>query len=138
MSYLHCHKCGWEQDDFWSFELRWSTRPFGYNPLSCIIESVYWLIRPRYIGMDKWIIDDINSRFVRVRIRDKINDFTNNIEMTEIYEIHSWALLWWEIKKNIRKFRNMKWWTYRAYKYDKYLQIAECPKCKSKTDFDMD
>lgn len=25
MAFLHCHSCGWEQDDFWS--------PEGYNPL---------------------------------------------------------------------------------------------------------
>jgi len=26
MAYLHCHGCGWSQDDFWSLD--------GYNPLS--------------------------------------------------------------------------------------------------------
>lgn len=29
MSYLHCHNCGWSQDDFWSEE--------GWNPFESII-----------------------------------------------------------------------------------------------------
>ena len=38
MAYLHCHACGWEQDDFW--EWKWWDgwqRPFGYNPLSLMM-----------------------------------------------------------------------------------------------------
>lgn len=29
MAYLHCHACGWEQDDFWSE---------GYNPIKSLAD----------------------------------------------------------------------------------------------------
>ena len=56
MSYLHCHTkgCGWSQDDFWNWKFtlkfwKWNSRPFGYNPLSLIIEDVKMFSYPRFI-----------------------------------------------------------------------------------------
>lgn len=45
MSYVHCHACNWQQDDFWTRPwLRLSRRPrlwLGYNPLG-ILFSRNW------------------------------------------------------------------------------------------------
>lgn len=43
MSFVHCHTCEWEQDDFWSWH---------YNPVRCFLRDVAWLWRPRWIKME--------------------------------------------------------------------------------------
>jgi len=41
MAFLHCHNCGWEQDDFWAKD--------GYNPLNSLKDDIYldWLFQPK-------------------------------------------------------------------------------------------
>jgi hypothetical protein len=41
MSFVHCHKCGWSQDDFWSK---------SYNPLKFAYEN-----------NEKYILDDLDK-----------------------------------------------------------------------------
>lgn len=42
MSYVHCHKCSWTQDDFWSLR--------GYNPLRFYLSTTLpWLAVPRLV-----------------------------------------------------------------------------------------
>lgn len=60
MSYLHCHTpdCKWSQDDFWDWKFtfkfwKWKSRPFGYNPLSLIIEDISEYSYPRFISDGK-------------------------------------------------------------------------------------
>ena len=123
MAYLHCHKCGWSQDDFWNWTiiwkylLKWKSRPFGYNPLSMILEYIaeYW--KPRYIGMDShWL---------------KEHGISGN-------RVHSWWLLKYEIKHQFRKFKYMKYKTYESYKKVYDSGLLECPRCKCKTEMDID
>ena len=48
--YLHCHNCGWSQDDFWEWKIdwknifKWQRRPFGYNPLSLFLQDIVTLL----------------------------------------------------------------------------------------------
>ncbi len=42
MAYVHCHGCGWQQDDFWSWK--------GYNPLRWFFKyDVPTYIRPQMV-----------------------------------------------------------------------------------------
>lgn len=43
MSFVHCHQCGWGQDDFWSW---------GYNPLRCLWRRVKDYAWPRMCKFD--------------------------------------------------------------------------------------
>jgi len=58
MAFVYCKKCGWDQDDFWYFKIqlkkifKWSSRPFGYNPLSLVLEDIAIWGKPRYINLD--------------------------------------------------------------------------------------
>ena len=55
MAYLHCHSCEWGQDDFWRWKWTWrfwKFRPFGYNPISLMIEDIRGNLRPRYIKVN--------------------------------------------------------------------------------------
>ena len=124
MAYLHCHNCGWSQDDFWDWKIKWrelfhwKSRPFGYNPLSLILEDIAEYYNFRFIEMDiGWM---------------KENKYKGN-------KIHSWKLLWKHgILIHLRRLFNQKWWTYKQFKKDSDKNIAKCPKCKSKSNFDID
>ena len=123
MSYLHCHKCGWSQDDFWDWYInwkhifRWKYRPFGYNPLSLMLEyiALYW--KPRYIGMDSYWCRE--------------NGLSGNT-------VHSWWLLKYEFKHLFRRIKRMKYWSYKSYSKAVSNGTAKCPKCGCKTEFDID
>ena len=59
MSYLHCHGCHWEQDDFWSWH---------YNPIRCFWRfALKEYARPRYVsGVHSWwIILCLIPRYIR-------------------------------------------------------------------------
>lgn len=126
MSYLHCHKCHWGQDDFWDFKIKWNKlhkwnyRPFGYNPLSLIMEDFAEWWKPRYIGFDKYAAKDYG--------------FTLNKEG----KIHTWTLLCHDLKKHFKRLFTQKWWTYESFKKDYDMGKAKCPKCGSSEDFDID
>lgn len=123
MAYLHCHNCGWSQDDFWDFQIRWkrifkwNSRPFGYNPLSIFLEdvSMYW--KPRYIKMDSYWC--------------KEQGLSSN-------KVHSWWMLKYEMKRNIRRIHKMKYLTYESFKKAKKNGSVICPKCGCKNEFDID
>ena len=114
MAYLHCHNCEWEQDDFWEWKWsglkqfwKWKSRPFGYNPLSCILEDITINIKPRIIEMDAYWAKD--------------NGFSSS-------RIFSWHMLIFEIRKNIRRLFTQIYWTYGDWKKvgdDKWV----CPIC---------
>jgi len=123
MAYLHCHNCNWEQDDFWNWTIKWNklhkwnSRPFGYNPLSLILEdfACYW--KPRRIKFDKYTAIEMGFK-------------TNNI--------HSWSMLRHGLKIHFNRLFTQKWRTWEAWKKDKDSGVAECPGCRSKKDFDID
>lgn len=116
MAYLHCHNCDWQQDDFW--EWRWnlkSSRPFGYNPLSLIIEDWFEHWRPSYTKYDEWWA--------------KENGFKSAT-------IHSWRLLWFEWWRHLKRVFTQTWWTSKSW--DKARRTAKCPGCGSGSHFDID
>lgn len=124
MSYLHCHKCHWSQDDFWNWDWsglkhfwKWSRRPFGYNPFSLILEDIaeYW--KPRNITFDHWWAEE--------------NGFKSPV-------IFSWRLMVWSIVNHFRRIFNQKWWTYKLWKKAYDSKKAFCPRCGSSEDWDID
>lgn len=123
MSYLHCHKCKWSQDDFWNFEIKWKNifkwtyRPFGYNPLSLMLETIAINIKPHFIIFDKWWA--------------KENGF-------KLKKIFSWHLLLFEIKNIIKSIFNQKYRTYKAYKKAEIKGNLICPNCKTSNNLDVD
>lgn len=156
MAYLHCHTkdCGWSQDDFWQlfyirrWEKRWWKKiALGYSPISRMWNDIKWLAKPRWFGLDKWVIDDITEYTnvkVKVRevkkIRDQRKSQIKNINAPYVYEyteyqVFSWQWLKVETVKNWRSFRHMKWWTHKSWK--KARDTAVCPKCGLR-NFDID
>lgn len=123
MSYLHCHNCKWAQDDFWDFRIKWkyivkwAYRPFGYNPLSLMLETIAINIKPCFIIFDKWWA--------------KENGFKSE-------KIFSWNLLLFEIKNNIKSLFKQKYWTYNHYQRSKNKGNLLCPNCKSSDHLDVD
>ena len=120
MAYLHCHSCDWSQDDFWDWRWTWrfwKFRPFGYNPISLMIDDIRDYIKPRYIEFD--------SSFARE------HGFKSS-------KIHSWSMLLLEWKRHFKRIFNQKWWTYNSWKKDKDRPFGVvCPACKD-DNFDID
>lgn len=117
MAYLHCHSCAWSQDDFWEWKWTWrlwQSRPFGYNPISLMIEDIHEYIRPRYVEWD--------SGFA------KRNGWKSS-------RIHSWRVLAWSWKIHFKRFFTMKWWTWKDWQ--KHRKTAVCPHCGAR-NFDID
>jgi hypothetical protein len=46
-----------------------------------------------------------------------------------VFPTHSYVFLWRQVLRMLRKFRNMRWWTWKTYKRDREANIAFCPKC---------
>lgn len=123
MAYLHCHSCDWSQDDFWTWKWKgflkfwkFSSRPFGYNPLSLFLEDVATYYKPRYIIMDSYWA--------------KENGFNSN-------RIHSWIFILRSMKNNIKRMIQQEWWTHETW-YRKHAKgEAICPKCGA-DNFDVD
>lgn len=145
MAYIHCgnRSCHWSSDDFWSLRFKpqlkfWRWRSvFGFNPITCFLEQIGRLIKPRWIGFDKWAIDEIYAHHgykIRSRIVYEMVDcggpFHNcDIQRISKHQVHSWSLLGWEWTRMLIKFRNQKWWTYKAYKNDPEKLCPKCGQC---------
>lgn len=117
MAYLHCHSCDWSQDDFWTKT---------YNPLTKIWSDIEWLWKPRIMGMDIDIVDDL-TRYTYVIVLRKKYRYG--------YKIFSWNWLILEIVKDIKLAFKQKWWTWKSWKKNK--ATAKCPEC-NKQNFDID
>ena len=122
MAYLHCHNCDWGQDDFWDWKVewsrlhKWSYRPFGYNPLSLVLEDIAEYVRPRYVGLDSFHAE----------------------EMGWPNPIFSWRLLRWNLSRHVKQLFTQTWWTYEGFIKDNKAGTAKCPGCGSSTHFDID
>jgi hypothetical protein len=81
MAYLHCHNCGWEQDDFWKKD--------GWSPVKSV---------------ESWREDFLSDKFW-----DKFS--TDPIFIQECGDITFQEVLAREFEKNARKIRNMKYRT---------------------------
>lgn len=120
MAYLHCHNCGWSQDDFWDWKWTfkfWKFRPFGYNPISLIIEDFKYYTKPQFF---------------------KYNIYLGKGKGYKSTKIHSWQTLLFELKHHSKRLFRQKWWTYESWKYDKKRGKAFCPECGSNGYFDID
>lgn len=161
MAYLHCHTsgCHWEQDDFWDFtprvrwrkyEKRWWKKigfSIGYNPVSRVWSDISWLLKPRWLGLDDWIIKDmtkytgvnvkvreitkvVDNTIGKIRMKNKPDKFT----VTE-KQVFSWQWMWLELVGNWKNIKRMKWPTWKGWK--KVKDTAVCPKC-GEWNFDID
>lgn len=118
MAYLHCHNCGWSQDDFWDEK--------GYNPISTLKDDT------KYLFIDKVYFDS--------SIKDSLKKY-GNIELKEDengYYITGKEYVIHEMERCITRIKNMMWVTDTEFKKDYNADIAKCPKCKCKTEFDID
>jgi len=96
MSFIHCHKCKWEQDDFYSEE--------GYNPAKYLKG---WNI--------KLLSDDIDSLFSMDKNFLKKNGCVSNREVIAR-----------EYEKFANRIRKMRWITYEQWKKDPNKICPEC------------
>ncbi|MCF8354330.1 MAG: hypothetical protein K9H48_07740 [Melioribacteraceae bacterium] len=85
MAFLHCHNCGWEQDDFWSE---------NYHPLSCPMDWKDLLLYSKDI--DKQFADD--AEFV---------EENGPITIREVIAR--------DLEKNAKRVRNMKFRTFKEF-----------------------
>jgi hypothetical protein len=86
MAYLHCHTCGWEQDDFYTED--------GYNPANSLQS---WMKQLCGDKIDEPFSDD--AEFLREN---------GNISTREVIAR--------EFDKFARRIRKGKWFTYEQFK----------------------
>ena len=128
MAYLHCHNCGWSQDDFWNYNLskksfkklfllKWTERPLGYNPESILLEDIVENIKPKFIKMDShW---------------SKENGYKSN-------KIHSWEFIRRGIKRYRKVRKNMLFKTHQDFKKANREKNVCCPSCGDYKNWDID
>lgn len=108
MAYLHCHSCGWSQDDFYEMN--------GYNPAKYLSSWNEYLC-----GNDADKIDQV---------------FSNDAQwLREEGPITTREVLARQYEKYAKRIRNMKWVTWEQWERDK--DIAVCPNCGER-NFDID
>ena len=112
MAYVHCHSCGWSQDDFY---------PRRYNPATKIWDSIKWLWKPRTIEFEEWIIRDM-AKYTHVLVVHKKG------------KVFTWNWLIVEIIKDIKLAVKQHWWSWKSFKKD---TNKACPLCDSK-NLDID
>ena len=114
MAYLHCHNCGWSQDDFWEED--------GYNPFCQ--NSMEWL--KECLFKDKIHLDP--SYFIDAEISpdgaDEDGPFLNSQEFVAI-----------ELQRKAQNIRNMAVKTNKEWGLVK--DTFHCPQCGSK-NLDID
>jgi hypothetical protein len=96
MAFIHCHVCGWSQDDFYS--------PTGYNPAKSLADWNNQLFSPK---LDLPFTDD--PEFVKRN---------GNISTREVVAR--------EYEKYAKRIRTMKWITWEAFKADPYKVCPAC------------
>jgi hypothetical protein len=152
MSFVHCHSCHWEQDDFWSWK--------GYNPLRFFFKNeLKWYIWPRYVGMDAPFVTHtpFTLRFGLTRkiavsyepnpkeiVTHSVNPcdetcMCHRRTITE-HQTHSWLLLWRCVAKWAQRIHTQVWWTWSSWvteirKNDNKWPC--CPACGA-NDLDID
>lgn len=110
MAYLHCHNCGWSQDDFYDE---------NYNPAKYLLSWNNYLFGKDKHRLDEPFTDD--SQFI---------EENGNITCREV--------LAREYEKFAKTIRNMKWVSFEDFKKDCENGVAVCPKCGRKDEFDID
>lgn len=112
---VHCHSCGWSQDDFWNF--RWGRYGYwhgwGYNPISVFLSHLTGrngLWRFRRCHFDSYVAKDYGWKRS---------------------DPHNWYLIWWQFKRLVGSFRRQAWWSEKAWiqATKKQGRWPDCPKC---------
>jgi hypothetical protein len=134
MSYVHCHACGWSQDDFWNR---------SYNPAKYFfIQDIPTWIKPEMVKLDPccmpkspipWMLGLAEVRevpWVQPKGGPKCVD-ANGEEPTTVreYSVFSWVVLGQHFVSSCRSLFTQKWWTYASWKKALKEGKGGCPKC---------
>jgi hypothetical protein len=118
MAYLHCHNCGWSQDDFWSEDNKgWS--PFKPDRMA---EYKKDLFREK-IHMDLECLASLGAHLKVVK-KDEKGWYISGQEYVAL-----------ELERKARSIRNMFLRTYEDW--EKVKNIIRCPRC-DKGNWDID
>jgi len=111
MAYLHCHSCGWSQDDFW--------RKGGYNPISWTADLEESLFKDKiYLDPDFFG----NSKILPKEDADGL--YITGREFVII-----------ELERIIGIIKNMSILTYEEW--EKVKNTFKCPNC-GESNWDID
>ena len=120
MAYLHCHNCGWSQDDFWTE---------NYNPIT-FLEKNYKddLLNKdldKIVKMDKNFFRE-NSWFFKESPEIEQSKFTQR------------RYLIYQLSKAIKKIEKMEYKTEDEFRAARERKEFKCPVCGSSIDWDID
>jgi hypothetical protein len=112
MAYLHCHNCGWAQDDFWSKE--------GYNPINHMLGEAKHMVNgilaePNEISVDNWLLKEWGL------------PQTGKVKYTEFVAR--------DLERRARNIRDMVYRTMKEFK--QVNSEKKCPKCGAQ-ELDID
>ena len=117
MSYLHCHNCYWEQDDFWS-EDGWN--PFYKTNIDDLRNILREGLKGEKIKLDMYIAKDMNMDY-------EVVDGVAYIDFKD--------MLVWELDRMKNNILNMTWYTEAEFRGD---PNPVCPQCGSSEDWSID
>lgn len=108
---LHCHKCGWGQDDFWSKDRKKGYSPFREDTIDWLFESLF----KEKIHSDKYALADKGAKLADV-VQDEQGYYVSGQEFVAL-----------ELEAMARNIRNMHIKTFDEYKEVK--DRLRCPGC---------
>jgi hypothetical protein len=118
MAYLHCHNCGWGQDDFWEKD--------GYNPFSSsLIKYLEETLFQEHIVIDRNYVQDMAEAGYAVPF--EMTDRGCKVKATDFVAT--------ELRRKANSIQNMHVKTWEEWQEVK--PIAKCPRC-DKRDWDID
>ncbi len=133
MGFLHCHACGWVQDDFWSKQ--------GYNPFrQDIVDNWKNLLFRDQIPLDKSLIDEMKlpyKEYEEIIQLDPVKN-KNGIEFAGFemnYYVDTKKFIAYELRRLADRIENMEVKTEEEFMKIKNTWV--CPVCGSK-DWDTD
>jgi hypothetical protein len=117
MAYVHCHTCGWTQDDFWSKK---------YNPVRSILKHDMYLLRSQYIRVDLYYVQHTKLTLL-LRLTTRVDGK---------YYAHSWLLLWRSLRRCCKLLPAQVWWTQASWQRaiaKNHNRYPNCPACGDDT-----
>lgn len=116
MAFLHCHQCGWSQDDFWD--------PEEYNPFrQDLIENLKEMLFKDKIYLDRFILEDMD---LPVRIDDGGCYALGKEYVARKLELKAASI------------RGMVYPTYESAIKAREEGTIRCPSCGSEDELDID
>jgi hypothetical protein len=142
MAYLHCHKCGWSQDDFWSETYSPLSRLIEDGLLSSLLSEKWLVVDADWLRHSGILFKDVRvSRLVRQRDEYEPTLFgqpESALVECEQYEVEPRAYIVEELRRRAKNIEDMRWRTHAEWKKDYDSGKAKCPRCGSNKDFDID